>query len=300
MTHQIEHMPNSGTASSTQPQIGLWIALAPLSAVTLAGLPYYVLSTAGRVRSPLHDWFKPSGYVGQSAGILALVLFLFIWIYPLRKRIRFLAGLGSLRGWLDAHMLAGLTLPLLGAIHASWKFEGLIGLGYLSMLVVCASGVVGRYIYTRIPRARDGLELTLEQIERERGRLVARIAAVTGLRPDEVDRDLVFDVPSGSGLGPLRTSAYLLTGDILRWRASRQLRRRWKRLASGFSRAELRQALRLARRQMALNHQRRMLESTQRLFRFWHVAHLPFAISALGAVLIHVAVVVALGTTWLG
>jgi hypothetical protein len=42
-----------------------------------------------------------------------------------------------------------------------------------------------------------------------------------------------------------------------------------------------------------------MLEATQRVFRLWHVAHRPVALTALLAVLVHVAVVVALGATWL-
>lgn len=42
-----------------------------------------------------------------------------------------------------------------------------------------------------------------------------------------------------------------------------------------------------------------MLGATQRLFRFWHVVHRPFAVAALTAVCIHVTVAVAMGATWL-
>jgi hypothetical protein len=42
-----------------------------------------------------------------------------------------------------------------------------------------------------------------------------------------------------------------------------------------------------------------MLQATQRVFRFWHVAHLPFAVTAFVAVTIHVVVVVTLGVTWI-
>ena len=57
--------------------------------------------------------------------------------------------------------------------------------------------------------------------------------------------------------------------------------------------------MRLARREMALTQQARLLEGTQRVFRLWHVAHRPVAIGALIAVLVHVGVVVAVGATWL-
>ena len=61
------------------------------------------------------------------------------------------------------------------------------------------------------------------------------------------------------------------------------------------SRAALDEAVRLASREMSLTQQSRMLDATHRVFRFWHVAHRPFAITALLAVAIHVAVVFAVG-----
>ena len=39
------------------------------------------------------------------------------------------------------------------------RFRGLAGVAMLLTVVVVASGVVGRYIYTAIPRAVDGSEL---------------------------------------------------------------------------------------------------------------------------------------------
>ena len=94
-----------------------------LCGICVAGAPYYRLSAAGRVRSPLHVWFKPAGYIGQSAGLLALAIFLFLWLYPLRKKFRWLAWTGSIARWLDVHVLAALSLPLLVAIHAAWRFD---------------------------------------------------------------------------------------------------------------------------------------------------------------------------------
>ena len=55
---------------------------------------------------------------------------------------------------------------------------------------------------------------------------------------------------------------------------------------------------RLMRREIALTQQARMLVATHRLFRYWHVAHKPMAISALVAVVLHVASAIILGVTW--
>ena len=89
--------------------------------------------------------------------------------------------------------------------------------------------------------------------------------------------------------------------DLARRRAVRRLRRQWERSAgagSGVDRESLAATLRLARQQIALQQQVKMLEATRRVFRYWHAAHLPVGITALAAVLVHVVVVIVLGATW--
>ncbi len=280
----------------------LAVIIATLVAVNLAGLPYYASTAGERVRHPWHAWLKSSGYIGQSAGILALVIFLFLWLYPLRKKYRWLAFTGSIGRWLDVHVLAALSLPLLLALHAAWRFDGIIGLGYASILVVCASGVVGRYIYTRIPRSRSGLELTRDEVTAQRQSLLERIAKTTGLDLATVEQALELPPVRSGSSGILQLLLQLPTSDLARWRLTRQLRKRWMRMSVGgrpLSTSALNEVVRLARREIALTQQSRMLEATQRIFRFWHVAHRPFAVTALIAVVVHVAVVVALGATWL-
>jgi len=268
----------------------------------LIGTGYYLAPIAERVRDPLHVWFKPSGYVGQTAGILSFVLFLFMWLYPLRRRLRMLSRTGSLKRWLDIHIFAGLVLPLIGAIHASWRFNGLIGLGFLAMVLVSLSGIVGRYLYVHIPRSRAGVELSLEEIETRRKEMLRRIANATGMPGADVDSILetTSSGPAGSGIGA--TMIALFNSDLSRRRAVRAFKRRLRELHGNqnkMHRAAVRELARTARREIALDQQVRLLEATQRVFRFWHVAHLPFAISAFVAVAIHVVVVVSLGVTWI-
>ncbi len=273
-----------------------------LSVISFAGLPYYAQSTASRVRNPLHPWLRPTGYVGQTAGLLSMALFLFLWLYPLRKKIRWLAFTGSIGRWLDVHIVAGITIPFLAAIHAAWHFTGLIGLGYGAMLVVCLSGIVGKYLYARIPRSRGGLELSLEQVGSERATLQRYIATTAGIPPGEVGTLLAIDSRPYTGLGPVRTLARMMRDDLDRFRAARRLRRglrRGNRQGRTVDRRVVALVLKLARREMALNQQTRMLDATQRVFRYWHVAHRPVAITALIAVLVHVATAITLGVTWL-
>jgi hypothetical protein len=95
----------------------------------------------------------------------------------------------------------------------------------------------------------------------------------------------------------------MLRDDLARGRAIQALRREWSAPRPGArppSRTTLDEAARLARRELKLAQQVRMLEATRRVFGWWHVAHRPFAITALLAVLIHVVVAVVVGAVALG
>ena len=275
------------------------LILAVLTLINVLGAPYYRMSQAERVRSALHPYLRPSGLVGQSAGILALVIFIFLWLYPLRKAYRWLAWTGSIGKWLDIHILAAIGLPLLVAIHASWRFDGVVGLGYYAMLVVCASGVVGRYLYIRIPRSQSGVASSREEVVSERRNLVTEISAATGLDPFSVERTLAVGSSSES-TGIVRTLLHLVSDDFTRWRLKRALRRRLKHVkgARPLDKEMLDRVVDLAGREISLAQQLRMLDATKRIFGYWHVLHRPFAVTALVAVLIHVIVVIAVGMTW--
>lgn len=274
------------------------IILGTLLLLNIVGSPYYRLSPAERVRSPLHAFLRPSGAIGQSAGILALAIFLFLWLYPLRKKYKWLAFTGSIARWLDIHILAAIGLPLLIAMHASWRFDGVVGLGYYAMLVVCGSGVVGRYLYVRIPRSQSGVASSREEVTIERRTLITEIAATTGLDPFDVEKSLTVGGADASS-GILRTLLHLLSDDITRWRLTRQLRRRLKSVKkTSLDKKKIDRVVALASREIALSQQLRMLDATKRIFGYWHVLHRPFAVTAFVAVVIHVAVVVAVGATW--
>jgi hypothetical protein len=276
------------------------VITALLLVVNAVGASYYLSPIAERVRHPLHPVFRSSGSIGQSAGILAFVIFIFLWLYPLRKRWKALAFTGAVGTWLDVHVTAALSLPLLLAIHSAWRSGGIIGLGTDAMLIVWASGVVGRYLYTRIPRAKSGVELTRDEVTDERRAIIAQIAESAKLPVHVVEEMLAVASPREASLGVLAVLRRLVTDDLRRWRMARQLRKRFMKLAgaNSISPKVPKRVVQLASREIALEQRARMLDATHRVFRYWHVAHRPFAITALIAVGIHVVVVVAVGATW--
>jgi hypothetical protein len=278
------------------------IIVAVLLTITILGAQYYLQSAGERLRNPQHDWFRSSGYLGQSAGILAFLGFAFLWLYPLRKRFRkALAFTGAVPKWLGVHIMVGIFLPWVALIHAGWRMSGLAGIALGAMIIVWVSGIIGRYIYTRMPRSRDGLEMGMDAINGQRRELTLRVSATTGLPPEDVEAVLGTATRDRKQAGILRSIAQMVVDDLSRPRTVRRFQQELQKRSPGktLDKNALAEAARFTRQQIALEQQLRMLESTRRLFRFWHVAHLPVAITAVIAVVVHVTVVIALGTTWL-
>jgi DMSO reductase anchor subunit len=108
----------------------------------------------------------PAGELfGHAIGIVGFVFMLMTeTLYSLRKRSRSVRW-GRMSTWLQFHIFTGLVGPYMVLLHTSWKFNGLAGVTTLFTVIIVISGFIGRYIFTRIPRTLDGLEIegTLSQ-----------------------------------------------------------------------------------------------------------------------------------------
>lgn len=134
----------------------LWLAL--LAMALLSGL-YGLVVVWTREIPPAGELF------GHGIGIIGFLLMLMTeTLYSLRKRSRSVKW-GRMSTWLQVHIFMGLVGPFMVLLHSSWKFNGLAGVTTLLTVIIVVSGFIGRYIFTRIPRTLDGLEIegTLSQ-----------------------------------------------------------------------------------------------------------------------------------------
>ncbi|MFN2120025.1 MAG: hypothetical protein ACK2T0_06510 [Anaerolineales bacterium] len=129
----------------------LWVAL---GACVLIGALYMAFTLHMREIPPASELF------GHGVGIIGFTMMLMTEsLYSLRKRTR-IARWGRMADWLQFHIFTGIVGPFMVLLHSSWKFNGLAGVVMMLTIVIVLSGFVGRYIFTRIPRSVDGLELT--------------------------------------------------------------------------------------------------------------------------------------------
>lgn len=276
-----------------------------LTTIAFYGADYYVLGVADRPLSPKHQFLRPSGAIGLKLGTLGVGLFLFIFLYPLRKRVPWLARIGKSKHWLDFHVVAGLTAPLVIAFHSSFKFHGIAGTAFWIMVAVAVSGVIGRYIYAQVPRSLDSAEVSLKELTASEEELAAELAAQRILAPD--DLECVLRMPSAEAVRrmPLyRAMLLMIALDLIRPFQIARLRRRALH-GSGLltslggllstENPEIERAIQSARRKSSLSKRVAFLARTQQVFHLWHVVHRPFSYSFAVLALVHIAVVLLLG-----
>jgi hypothetical protein len=272
----------------------VWVAIA--GTLIVYGLSYYLTPLQERAYAPLHEQFKPSGSVGLGYGFVGTAMMLVgVAGYSLRRRARFLQRLGRLKLWLSVHIFLCTMGPFLILLHTSFKFGGIVSIAFWSMSAVVASGVFGRYVYVRIPKSLSGQFLSLKAIEEQRTRMLQVIAERSGLSPADVDRiHQAAKRPAPRGFANVLLRS--LWFDLTESRHARQIQRLLA--GKGVPPQARATAARLFIEESALEQQMALLTPFQRLFRYWHLFHMPLAIVMLVVVMLHVTVAILLGYTW--
>jgi len=260
------------------------------------GFQYYSTSLEERFYHPHHDWFKPSGAFGHGLGIFGTLLILIgVFGYIARKRYLFLARFGRLKYWLEFHIFLCTLGPIMILFHTAFKFGGIVSISFWSMVAVVASGVIGRFIYIQIPRTIEGRELSLGEIRAMQLDLAGTLRERFSMAERQVDQ-----------LVATTRSAEIASQNILvrYWQTHRDDRRRLRTARgilreAGLDRQAIRQVTGLIKSEIRINHRIERLQTMVKLFKYWHVAHLPFALIMLIIMVIHVVVTLLFGYRWI-
>ena len=256
--------------------------------LAVSGYSYYTMPLEERFYHPKYHWFKPSGLFGQGLGVIGTVMIAFgVSIYIARKRYGFLERFIRLKYLLEFHIFLCTLGPILILFHTTFKFGGIVSIAFWSMVAVVLSGVIGRFIYIQIPRTIEGRELSMQEIQGKRNSFEERIRNEGNL--DESTIGLLINKKEDQPWG-LKTFFINLSK---RKEIKRSLRN------SNLDRKAQNEILKLAREEMMLSSKIGRLQQMQKLFKLWHVVHMPFAIIMLIIVLIHIGVTIALGYKWI-
>lgn len=215
-----------------------------------------------------------SSFFGHSLGIVGFVLMLMTEIlYSLRKRYM-LARWGKMQHWLSFHIFTGLVGPYLVLLHSSWKFNGLAGILMLLTVIIVASGFVGRYFYTAVPRSADGTILEVEQLQQLISHNQQQLEGWRGSHPELIAQvDVLF-----TDLEERRINQF-------------SARRRWRKLeqdAPAQQRSLFKELRAFWERQLVLNRQLESMAGARRLLAVWHTLHIPLGVVTFTVAIIHI------------
>ena len=195
---------------------------------------------------------------------------------------------------LSAHIWLCTLGPFLILLHTSFKVGGLVSIAFWSMVLVVASGVVGRYVYVRLPQNIHGRTRSMRELEEEQRTLAADLEEASPGLDAAVLAPFLAAPPPPRGL--LSALGQALASDLGAWRRRRALHAALD--AAGVAPEERDRLETLARRHRRLQQERALLAPFERLFRYWHTFHLPFAITMGLILLVHIAVAIAFGYAW--
>lgn len=241
--------------------------------------------------------------LGYMLGIVSVGCILVLLLYPLRKRFRLLKFIGPLSKWFRNHMVLGVTAPIAALYHCNFQLGSLNSrIALFSALLVAGSGLVGRFVYSKIHHGLYGRKANLKELLAQVKLTPPGEGVMGAFVPELMKRIAAFDrqvlVPPKGIIDTIKLPFTLAVRTRLQYfRLSRFTRQSLVFHASRSNvvaehQAQMERAVcRYIRNH--LRHVRRVAEFTayDRLFALWHKVHFPFFVMLLTSVIIHVFVV---------
>jgi hypothetical protein len=215
-------------------------------------------------------------------------------LYPLRKRAHFMHRLGPLKHWFRWHMILGIVGPTLILFHSTFHLRSLNAtIALVSMLIVVASGVIGRFVYTQIHYGLYGRRASLELLQQEFTGQSTDMRARFHMVPRVGDWLKDFE----HGAGQVDPSLATMWGHlfILGWkrrvcafRCARELRKALQPGRHPEFCEDVSEAIHLINRY--LREAERVAEFTvyERLFSLWHILHIPLIFLLAASTIFHI------------
>lgn len=240
------------------------------------------------------NYLSAESGLGYLLGIAGGSLMIILLLYPLSKRLSLLTRSIPIRYWFGIHMLFGILGPMMILFHSNFQLGSTNStIALFSMLLVAGSGLVGRYIYTRIHHGLYGSRVTLKELNQEtkdnHRQLLAMYAMdeILGTRLDSMEAKALQPY---SGLMKslihviyLAVNAHRLRREVMRLiKASYSENRTDKALPDSKAVVQSINRYTLALRKAAA------FKLYERLFSLWHILHLPLFFMMIITAIIHI------------
>jgi len=224
--------------------------------------------------------------IGYFLGIGGVSMMLILLLYPLSKRVKAMTRLIPIRYWFGFHMMLGVIGPVMILFHSNFHLGSANStIAMVCMLTVASSGLIGRYIYTRIHHGLYGNKITLTELKQQTSAGHTAMNAITA-----IDARLEADISK------LEATALQIYANIFSslWHVtllgmkSRRIQKRIKKIILESATANKGQAIKTATRYLLTLRQVAAFRVYERLFSLWHILHLPLFFMMIITAIIHV------------
>ncbi len=255
----------------------------------VTGLVCVVALAFGWSFSPELDLSAADG-AGYALGIVGLSAMTLLLLYSLRKRVRVLRRAGSMRVWLEFHLVLGLLGPTAILYHAGFQIGSMNStVSLVCMLAVAGSGIGGRFLYGRMHRQIAGERRTVSGYLKRAQQELDTLAPLFELCPDaraQLDQLTLDAARRRSALVvPWLALTHRLRTHFVRREVLRAIRQATHPLdVSPATRATLDRSLSAIDRGVRLRF-------FEQLFALWHVIHVPLTVLLFVSAAVHVLAV---------
>lgn len=240
------------------------------------------------------NYYTPRSNFGFYLGVVGSVMMLLMLAYPLRKHVGFMQRWGSLKNWFRLHMIMGIVGPTLVLFHSTFHLRSANAtIALFSMLGVVISGIIGRFVYTKIHYGLYGRRATLGKVREELSGLSNEAKSRLHFAPrveqwlQSFERDsMQLDRTFASHLfSPLTIG---LKRSVLALRCARELRKILKTERHPEFRGGAPEAIHLASSYLRECERVAQFSTYERLFSLWHVLHIPLIYVLAACTIFHI------------
>ena len=237
------------------------------------------------------NYYKSGDSIGYNLGLAGGLMMLTLLLYSFRKHVKFMQGLGKLKYWFRIHMILGVLGPTLVLFHTTFRLGSVnASVALYCMLLVAVSGVIGKFVYTRIHKGLYGSRSTLKEVRAELEGSTDKVKSRLHFFPEVEKWINAFEYEAlEEKRGFIAGVWYFLSFDVRRmlliWRSRQNIR---QVLGVGRMDDVAMEASQLVAQYLSQIQTVAQFKKCEQIFSAWHVLHIPLMYMMVITAIFHV------------
>ncbi len=256
--------------------------------LTLLALLLLLVWAGGKVAHG--SYYKPGVGLGYNLGLAGGLMMLTLLMYSMRKHLKFMQGLGKLKHWFKIHMILGVLGPTLVLFHTTFRTNSINAtVALYCMLLVAGSGLIGRFVYTKIHKGLYGSRSTLKEAYDELAGSSGNIKSKLHFVPKVEKKIKKFELEAlEKRRGFIEGVWFFVSFDVRRmllaWRCKKYI---YLKLGPGHEEVA-QEAANLVKHYLIQIQTVAQFKKFEQIFSAWHVLHIPLMYMMVVTAIFHV------------